>query len=114
MRKEVSTDSSESIDAVANERGRLEYLLGLREGEIIRLKNELSAEHEINSLCASFLMYLMIKFSQNNSDEAVFCAPKSEVNEFVGKYHAVCDDVGGKYKVRLLKRDENNVGEESK
>ena len=95
------------------ERGRLEYLLGRRELELESLKGELNGEREVNSLCAAFIMYLLLQNSESRNEGGVLQSEvnKAEVNELVGKYFAACEDGGDVYRVIFTERSSTSDDE---
>ncbi|MBQ7821169.1 MAG: hypothetical protein IJ391_02680 [Clostridia bacterium] len=98
------TDLKRSSDSIY-EKARLEYLIERRELELEAVKNELDGEREINSLCAAFMMYLLIK--SGKGDESIITAEvnKQELNALVGKYFAACEDNGDTYRAVFTARD---------
>ncbi|MBO7149252.1 MAG: hypothetical protein J6V93_05275 [Clostridia bacterium] len=89
----------------AKNSARLEYLLGRRELEIEGLREELRGEREINSLCAAFLMYMLINHSKKGEKVLSYEINKEEANLLVGRYFSMCEDTGENYRLSFLERD---------
>lgn len=101
-----SVSKTKKLSEDMRERGRLEYLLGRRELELESLKEELNGEREVNSLCAAFIMYLLLQNSESRNEGGVLQSEvnKADVNELVGKYFAACEDGGDVYRVVFTER----------
>ncbi|MBQ4137865.1 MAG: hypothetical protein IJD67_07105 [Clostridia bacterium] len=106
----MKTNTKKLSDEAKNS-ARLEYLLGRRELELEGLREELKGEREINSLCAAFLMYMLIKHSERNEKVLSYEINKEEANLLVGRYFSMCEDTGEKYKLSFLERDTSSEGD---
>lgn len=94
---------------VQYEKCRLEYLLNKRTLELDTVKEALTGEREVNSLCAAIIIYLMSKLSPPENGESTLELDKSAVNSFVGKYFARTEDGGDTYKVTLSERADTGM-----
>ena len=82
---------------------RLEYLRKCKKAENDALSQEIKALREINSICASYIVYLMSRLTESKSDVNI---KKAEINNIVGKYFVSCKDSDDSYKITLNIRDE--------
>ena len=106
----MNTNTKKLSDEVKKS-ARLEYLLGRRELELEQIREELKGEREINSLCAAFLMYMLIKHSSTGERVLSYEINKEEANLLVGKYFSMCEDTGDKYRLSFLERDASSEGD---
>lgn len=100
---QVKTNLKRSSEA-ERKCARLEYLLGRRELELEKTKSELKGEREVNSLCAAFLMYMLIKHSNSDGTLLSYEVDKEEANLLIGRYFAMCEDKGNTYKLNFCER----------
>lgn len=84
---------------------RLEYLLKCKNAENAALSEEIKALRQINSICASYIVYLMSRLAQKSDDVTI---KKAEINNIVGKYFVSCEDSGDSYKICLKKLSEES------
>lgn len=99
----MQENASRSYDK-EHEIGRLKYLLGRRELELEQIKSEIEGEHEVNSICAAYLMYLMLESGKNDGDDIVCEIDKSELFKHIGRYFTYCENTGDAYKLTFIER----------
>lgn len=92
--------------------GRLKYLLGRRELELEQAKSEIAGEREVNSICAAYLMHLMLEAGKRENGEIVCEIVKNGLFEHIGRYFTYCEDTGDTYRLTFIER-KNELEKES-